>query len=198
MKIRIKDIADRAGVSTGTVDRVIHERGEVSSKTRDRVLGILKEMHYEPDILASSLASRRPFRAAVLVPFHTPENWFWKEPLTGIIDACNELNHFRIEVKEFLYDQFNKEEFLEKSGEALEFTPDAVIAASIGPISAMAVNSDDLSISVSSSVRKASSEIIIITKNNPIRPRLLNFSFIIAVFDKSLSIVRSFCYNYRT
>jgi len=99
--------------------------------TRERVLGILKEMHYEPDILASSLASRRPFRAAVLVPFHTPENWFWKEPLTGIIDACNELNHFRIEVKEFLYDQFNKEEFIEKSVEVLNYTPDAVIAAPV-------------------------------------------------------------------
>ena len=131
MKVRIKDIADRAGVSIGTVDRVIHNRGEVSGKTREKVMGILSEMHYEPDILASSLASRHPFRAAVLIPFHTPENWFWKEPLTGIGDACNELNHFRIEVREFLYDQFDKEEFLERSGEVLSYAPDAVIAAPV-------------------------------------------------------------------
>jgi len=131
LKIRIKDIADRAGVSTGTVDRVIHERGEVSRKTREKVLGILNEMHYEPDVLARSLASRHPLRIAVLLPFHTPENWFWKEPLTGINDACYELNHFRIEVREFLYDQFNKQEFIRRSRDVLEYLPDAIIAAPV-------------------------------------------------------------------
>ncbi len=131
MKIRIKDIADRAGVSTGTVDRVIHDRGEVSLKTRKKVLGILEAMHYEPDILARSLASRRPFRIAVLFPYHTRDNWFWKEPLRGIRDACSELNHFRIEVREFLYDQFNKREFIQHNRAILEYAPDAIITAPV-------------------------------------------------------------------
>lgn len=131
MKIRIKDIADYAGVSTGTVDRVIHERGEVSAETRKKVISILEEMKYEPDILARSLASRHPLRVAVLVPFHTPGNLFWKEPLSGINDACSELNHFGIEIREFLYDQFAKQEFIEKTKEILSFAPDAVIAAPV-------------------------------------------------------------------
>ncbi|MCK4745990.1 MAG: LacI family DNA-binding transcriptional regulator, partial [Bacteroidales bacterium] len=104
---------------------------EVSPGTRDRVLGILEELEYEPDILASSLASRRPFRIAVLLPFHTPENWFWKEPLSGINDACTELMHFRIEIIEYLYDQFSKKEFMEKTEEVLALAPDAVIAAPV-------------------------------------------------------------------
>jgi len=33
-KIRIKDIATLAGVSEGTVDRVLHNRGEVSEKVK--------------------------------------------------------------------------------------------------------------------------------------------------------------------
>ncbi len=131
MRIRIKDIANRAGVSTGTVDRVIHERGEVSRETRERVLNILNEMHYEPDILARSLASKRPMRIAVIFPYHTPENAFWKEPLAGISEACSELDHFRIEVREFLYNQFTEQEFLERTEEMLEFAPDAVIAAPV-------------------------------------------------------------------
>ncbi len=131
MKVRIKDIADRAGVSAGTVDRVIHNRGEVSEKTRKRVIGILKEQHYEPDILARTLASRHPLKVAVLIPFHTPENWFWKKPLSGIYDACSELNHFKIEVREFLYDQFAKGDFIEKADEGLNYLPDAVIAAPV-------------------------------------------------------------------
>jgi len=131
LRIRIKDIADRAGVSAGTVDRVLHNRGEVASKTREKVMGILEEMNYEPDILASSLASRSPLRVAVLIPFHTPENWFWREPLIGINDACAELNHFRIEVREYLYDQFDKKEFRQKADEVLASVPDAVIAAPV-------------------------------------------------------------------
>ena len=131
LRIRIKDIADRAGVSTGTVDRVIHERGEVSVKTREKILDILEEMHYEPDILARSLASRNPFRIAVLLPYHTRANWFWKEPLAGVQEACAELGHFRIEVREFLYHQFDKQEFIHRGRELIGSGPDAVIAAPV-------------------------------------------------------------------
>ena len=131
LKVRIKDIAEQAGVSTGTVDRVIHKRGEVSLKTRTKVLGIMSKLQYEPDILASTLASRHPLRVAVLIPFHTEENWFWKEPLSGINDAINELDHFRIEKKEFLYDQFRRDDFVSKAGEVLAYSPEAVIAAPV-------------------------------------------------------------------
>jgi LacI family transcriptional regulator len=131
LKVRIKDIAEQAGVSTGTVDRVIHKRGEVSLKTRKKVIGIMNELQYEPDILASTLASRHPLRVAVLIPFHTEENWFWQEPLSGINDAINELDHFRIEKREFLYDQFRRDDFVSKAGEVLDYSPEAVIAAPV-------------------------------------------------------------------
>lgn len=95
------------------------------------MVGILKELHYEPDILARTLASRNPLEIAVLIPFHSPENWFWKKPLSGIYDACADLNHFKIEVREFLYDQFHKKDFIEKAGKVLDYSPDAVIAAPV-------------------------------------------------------------------
>ena len=49
-KIRIKDIAALAGVSTGTVDRVLHNRGEVSQKSREKIEKILTELNYQPNI----------------------------------------------------------------------------------------------------------------------------------------------------
>ena len=55
-KVRIKDIAEIANVSIGTVDRVIHKRGEVSLATRERIQKLLTEYNYTPDIIASSLA----------------------------------------------------------------------------------------------------------------------------------------------
>ena len=49
-KIRIKDIALRAGVSVGTVDRVLHERPNVSKSAREKVEQALAEMDYEPNV----------------------------------------------------------------------------------------------------------------------------------------------------
>ena len=68
LKVRIKDIARLAGVSTGTVDRVIHDSGEVSEKTRNKVGIILQELDYKPDILARTLASKKTYLFAVLMP----------------------------------------------------------------------------------------------------------------------------------
>ena len=45
-KIRIKDIAQQSGVSVGTVDRVLHNRPNVSPAAREKVEKILKEMNY--------------------------------------------------------------------------------------------------------------------------------------------------------
>ena len=49
-RIRIKDIALRAGVSVGTVDRVLHNRSNVSKKAVVKVQEALKEMDYQPNM----------------------------------------------------------------------------------------------------------------------------------------------------
>ena len=58
-KIRIKDIAERAGTSVGTVDRVLHGRPNVSPGAREKIERALKEMNYHPNMYASALASNR-------------------------------------------------------------------------------------------------------------------------------------------
>ena len=45
-KITINDIARRTGLSKGTVDRVLHNRGEVSRKSYDRVMEVIRELGY--------------------------------------------------------------------------------------------------------------------------------------------------------
>lgn len=47
----IKDIARMAGVSAGTVDRVLHNRGDVSRASRDKVQKVLDEIDYHPTCL---------------------------------------------------------------------------------------------------------------------------------------------------
>ncbi len=110
-KVRIKDIAEIANVSIGTVDRVIHNRGEVSQSTRDRIQNLLREYNYKPDIIASSLALKRVIRLAVVMPNLVNEHAFWKFAQSGIQKAIDELSLYQISIDTFYFDQFRPEHF---------------------------------------------------------------------------------------
>ena len=81
-KVRIKDIAVLAGVSEGTVDRVLHNRGEVSKKSKEAVEKVLKEINYSPNLLARSLASKKHYRFACFIPAYQPGE-YWESIETG-------------------------------------------------------------------------------------------------------------------
>ena len=69
MRATIKIIAERAGVSIGTVDRVLHNRPYVKAEVRARVLAVMEELDYRPNRVASALAmSGTPWRFAVVHP----------------------------------------------------------------------------------------------------------------------------------
>ncbi len=133
MKVRIKDIARLAQVSPGTVDRVIHNRGEVSAKTREKVNHILQELDYKPDILAQTLASKKTWLFAVLMPVSVNGNDFWHAPNVGIDRASGEISPFGIMIRRFYFDQFDKESFREQAEILLRELPDAVLFAPIFP-----------------------------------------------------------------
>jgi len=68
-KVTIKMIADRAGVSRGTVDRVLNRRPYVSDEIRRRVLDIAEELHYSPNPAARALKNNdRKIAVRVLIP----------------------------------------------------------------------------------------------------------------------------------
>ena len=55
----VKEIAEKCGVSIGTVDRVLHNRGRVNAETRRRVLEAAEQLQYVPNRAAQSLAVRK-------------------------------------------------------------------------------------------------------------------------------------------
>ena len=65
--IRIVDIAKMAGVSVGTVDRVIHNRGRVSEENKKKVQAILEMVHYQPNLMARSLASKKQYHFVAML-----------------------------------------------------------------------------------------------------------------------------------
>ncbi|HEY2542451.1 MAG TPA: LacI family DNA-binding transcriptional regulator, partial [Gaiellaceae bacterium] len=63
----IRDVAQRAGVSIATVSRVLNEKGDVRSTTRERVHEAALELGYSPDSVGRALASQRTRLVGVLV-----------------------------------------------------------------------------------------------------------------------------------
>ena len=65
----IKDIAKYAGVSIGTVDRVLHGRGRVSGETRQKIEEAVKQLQYTPNAVAQGLAAnKKKFHLCFFVP----------------------------------------------------------------------------------------------------------------------------------
>ena len=77
-RIRIKDIAAKAGVSVGTVDRVLHKRPNVSKSAREKVERILREIDYRPNAYASALACNKDYVFCCILPEHASEA-YWEE-----------------------------------------------------------------------------------------------------------------------
>lgn len=114
--IGVKEIARRAKVSIGTVDRVIHDRKGVSQKTKDKVNAIIQELNYQPNIFARSLASKKQLRFIVLIPEVSKETDYWEAPLLGINQASAEIVPYGISVENYLYDLNDKNSFLKQIG----------------------------------------------------------------------------------
>ena len=126
-RLTVKDIAAMAHVSTGTVDRVLHERGEVSEKTRKKILKLVEENGYERDVMASALASKKTYRIAVLIPSATKEILFWKLPQAGLQKAMNEVKPFSFDIRQFNFDYFNKNDFQRNAEKAAAMKPDGIL-----------------------------------------------------------------------
>lgn len=57
--VTIKEIADLCGVSRGTVDRVLNNRGSVKSEKKELILKVAREMNYTPNPAGRALAARK-------------------------------------------------------------------------------------------------------------------------------------------
>lgn len=128
--IRIKDIASLAGVSEGTVDRVLHKRGKVSRLALEKVTKVLKEINYKPNLIARTLGSNRTYRIATLTP--DPDlDPFWKQSQDGIQAGETQLAQLGIQVviEPSFYNPHDKESFQKAALHVYHSFPDGVIVA---------------------------------------------------------------------
>ena len=68
MAVRLKDIARDLGVSVVTVSKVLRGNTDIGDATRKRVLKRMKELNYQPNMMARGLASGRTYTVGLVVP----------------------------------------------------------------------------------------------------------------------------------
>src|ERR1700743_2661813 len=120
--VRIKDIAAKAKVSTGTVDRVLHDRGKVSEKIKEKVLKVINDLNYEPNLAARALVSTRTYVIAVLIPDYQIDS-YWEAPRNGIEKAQRDLKQYRVVVRQFVFNPYDVNSFIKKSDELTATNP---------------------------------------------------------------------------
>ncbi len=126
-KIGIKEIARLAGVSIGTVDRVIHNRGHVAPETRTLINNIINELNYKPNFIGRSLASKTK-TITVLIP-DSSGNAYWELPMHGLYNAISEIEPFNFHVDITTYDYSNENSFKNGLQKIIQLNPDGVILA---------------------------------------------------------------------
>ena len=80
--VTIKDIAEKASVTTATVSLALNNKGNISTKTRKRVLKIADEMNYYPSNAAKMLKTNRSKTLGIIVG--SLANEFFIEMIHGV------------------------------------------------------------------------------------------------------------------
>lgn len=125
-KIRIKDIAEKAGVSVGTVDRVLHKRPNVSKSALAKVEKVLQEINYRPNMYASALAYNKSYTFYMILPQHDSEA-YWEEIEEGAKKAEDYRRDFHIHLKILFYERFNEKSYIDTYMGCLNANPDGVV-----------------------------------------------------------------------
>lgn len=121
-----------ANVSVGTVDRVIHNRGRVSEENIRRVKEIMEQVGYKPNLIARSLAVKKPCYLVALIPDFRPGD-YWSAMEYGIRRAEEEWESYGVKVSVLTFDQYSKASFEQAVSRLQEMTEtvDGVIVGTL-------------------------------------------------------------------
>ncbi|MBU3002391.1 LacI family DNA-binding transcriptional regulator [Paraglaciecola arctica] len=96
-RVKLKDIAERAGVSVMTVSRVMNNDPKVRTKTRAKIAAIAQELNYSPNVAARSLSSSKSFFIGIVCEFANAN--YVSQFLVGALTKCR-TNGFHIVIDE--------------------------------------------------------------------------------------------------
>ena len=89
--VTLKDIAEQCSVSITTVSNILNGKANVSEKTKERVLQVIRETGYKPNYMARGLLAAKTNTLGIIIDdlteFSTPQI------IDGIMSFCEENNY---------------------------------------------------------------------------------------------------------
>jgi LacI family transcriptional regulator len=131
--VNVKEIAALAGVSIGTVDRVIYRRGRVSAETKERIEAIIEKYQFTPNPIARRLKRNRAYRFCAFLPRRDQDAGYWAQALEGIQEGAGEISPLGVETSIIEYDRYSAGEFRRAADSMLAEKPDGILLAPIMP-----------------------------------------------------------------
>ncbi len=117
MPYTIKDVAEKSGVSIATVSKVINNKMYVSQDTKAKVLEVMQELNYSPNVSAASLARKSNNNIIYAdsfskgLPYHNPHMF---DIICGISERLSEKN-YRLSLLNINSEKFSAEEIIEQA-----------------------------------------------------------------------------------
>lgn len=96
-RIGVRELAQIANVSLGTVDRALNGRKDISETTRQRILQIAEQYGYRPNLTARALSvGQSSIRIGVCIPREI--HYFYDQVRDGIMEESQKIPHFEPEI----------------------------------------------------------------------------------------------------
>ena len=131
MATTLKDIADMAGVSAGTVDRALHNRGRVNPEVAERIRKIAKELGYRPNAIAKGLSKRKDNMKITIILHISKTNFFFDDVMIGIKQGYDELIDYGMTIDIKYTSDFNADDQLRNIDEAIAERTNGIIIVPI-------------------------------------------------------------------
>lgn len=107
----IKDVAALAGVSIGTVSRVINNKGYISEMTRQKVMKVVEETQFIPNLNAQTAADRQTPVIGVIIPeINNP----FLSYLVSYIEKYLDLENYSVMLCNNLYSTEKTKKFIDR------------------------------------------------------------------------------------
>ncbi|MFA6504899.1 MAG: LacI family DNA-binding transcriptional regulator [Treponemataceae bacterium] len=129
----VKEIARLAGVSIGTVDRVLHGRGRVSTETKAKIEAIIRASGFVPNPIARRLKRNRQYRFMVLMPHRSEDSGYWGQAYAGISGAADEIQSYGVETICLEFSRHDRDSFSAVADKVVAESPDAVLFSPVMP-----------------------------------------------------------------
>ncbi|MDR2491404.1 MAG: LacI family transcriptional regulator [Spirochaetaceae bacterium] len=129
----VREIAELAGVSIGTVDRVLYKRGRVSEATRAKIERIIERYQWTTNPLARSLKRAKPYTFCTVLPRRNQDAGYWACIIEGIKDGEAVVSPLGIQTTILEYDRYNRSSFNEAARQIIDSKPDGLIIPPIMP-----------------------------------------------------------------